>query len=122
MAFGFRGFSSNVGSGVGQRMGFAVEYPTVSDRGRAGWQLLRPPAFARSIIMGAAQTLCRKCGSTHVRGRCDCPDGEFIDLVQCAYCGTHTNPGSIEAGKCGQCRVAQRRQGWLTAHAPESDQ
>lgn len=41
--------------------------------------------------MGAIQMYCRDCGSTFVRGRCDCPiqTGPVIDMIECQYCGTH---------------------------------
>jgi hypothetical protein len=55
--------------------------------------------------MGAIQTICQRCGSTHVNGRCDCSGGQTVNLVQCAYCGVHTTSDRIIAGKCAQCQA-----------------
>lgn len=49
--------------------------------------------------MGGPVIMCTRCGSSRVNGRCDCPNGEIIDLMSCQYCGTHLP----RAQRCG-CR------------------
>lgn len=54
--------------------------------------------------MGSMQLICQRCGSTRIGGRCDCPNGEIIDLIECQYCGTHMPRGD----KC-PCRETQSK-------------